>query len=301
MIILLRSKSEDLKDKGRHRTPAEVLVLMLFVLRHWFPKRDFLLAADSGYASHELAGFCSKQEGHLTFVSRFYPDAALYQPPPKKELKASGKRAKSGRPRVKGNKIDTPQETLAKSKERTRVRVDWYGGGQRDVEVLSNTGHWYKAAQGLVEVRWVHVRDLEGTHPDEYFFSTDATMTAQQIIEAYSRRWNLETTFEEMRGYMGLETTRGWCKKTVERAEPMQFGLYTVVVCLYSEMPQEWKQNAQVNWEGKEHQTFSDAITAVRKWLWRRWVFVALGHSEAFEKLPAEFQEIILGGLAPAA
>jgi hypothetical protein len=35
--------------------------------------------------------------------------------------------------------------------------------------VVSGNGYWYKAGQGLVEVRWVYVQDLMGTHSDEYF------------------------------------------------------------------------------------------------------------------------------------
>ena len=147
----------------------------------------------------------------------------------------------------------------------------------------------------------MYVRDLQGTHRDEYFFSTRTSMTAQEIIEAYGRRWNLETTFQEMRSYLKLESTRGWCQKTVRRAEPCLFGMYTVVACLFSQAPRQYKRSCGVDWQGKEHLTFSDAMTAVRKWLWNEWVFRATGNQQAFEKLPEEFRELILDGLAPAA
>ena len=68
-----------------------------------------------------------------------------------------------------------------------------------------------------MEVRWVFVHDLTGTHRDEYFFTTDVGMSAQEVIETYVGRWNEETTFQEMRSYLGLETTRGWKEKTVLR------------------------------------------------------------------------------------
>jgi hypothetical protein len=301
LVVLLRSKKDDLKTNGRHRSPAEVLKLLLFVLRRWFPQRTFLLAADGGYACHDLAAFAARQaDTRLSFVSRFYADAALYLPAPAVKLTAKGKKPK-GRPRVKGAKLDRPQEVVAKTPERTPLVVGWYGGGQRHVEVVEGTGHWYKVGQGLVAVRWVYVHDLDGTHRDEYFFSTNVNLTAQTIIETYGRRWNLETTFEEMRSYVGLETTRGWCQKTIERAEPLLFGLYTVVACLYSLLPAGEKQGVGIRWSGKEQVTFSDAMTAVRQWLWRGWVFRAAGHDEAFAKLSGGFQELILNGLAPAA
>jgi DDE superfamily endonuclease len=300
-VVLCRSEKDDRKERGRHRTPAENLKLILFVLRRWFPERTFLLAADGGFASHDLAEFAGRQQQRLSLVSRFYSAAALYELPPVVVLDAKGKRGGAGRPRVKGAKLDTPEQAVAKAKEKTRLRVSWYGGGERDVEVVTGTGHWYKAGQGLVLVLWVYVNDLTGTHRDEYFFSTDVTMTAKTVIETYARRWNLETTFQEMRSYIGLETTRGWKKETVRRMEPCLFGLYSVVACLFSQLPEAYKQSRGVDWRGKENLTFSDAITGVRKWLWVEWVFEASQQREACEKLPGEFQELILNGLAPSA
>ena len=54
-------------------------------------------------------------------------------------------------------------------------------------------------------------------------------------------------------------------------------------------------------WAGKQDVTFSDAITAVRRWLWREWVFAIPGHREAFEKLSRPFRPLLLHALAPAA
>ena len=150
-------------------------------------------------------------------------------------------------------------------------------------------------------VRWVYVHDLSGTHRDEYFYSTDERMTAKRIIETYTRRWNVETTFQEMRSYIGLETTRGWKKETVLRAAPCLFGLYSVVVCLYLLTPEKYRAKAGVRWIGKQEVTFSDAISAVRKWLWVEWVFASAGQKQTFENLPEDFQEVLLNGLAPAA
>src|SRR5262249_32955197 len=89
------------------------------------------------------------------------------------------------------------------------------GGGRRRRGVVRGVGHGYKAGVGLVAVRWVYVHDLTGTHRDEYFYSTDVTMSPQEILERYTERWNIETTFQELRAYLGLETTRGWCAPTV--------------------------------------------------------------------------------------
>ena len=131
-------------------------------------------------------------------------------------------------------------------------------------------------------------------------YSTDVTLTAQEVIERYTQRWNIETTFAEMRSYLGLETTRGWCARTVLRAEPILFGLYSVVTLMFTLLPESAQEQA-VEWEGKRNVTFSDAITAVRRWLWQHWVFPRLSHDDALNKLPESIRQALLYALAPAA
>ena len=189
---------------------------------------------------------------------------------------------------------------VAKASKRRRLNVGWYGGGRRAVGVVTGTGLWYRSGEGTVPVRWVFVQDRTGTHRDEYFFTTDQQMGPAAVIETYTGRWNIETTFQELRSYVGLGTTRGWCPNTVLRAEPCLFGLYTVVALLYASLPTTYARVRVVDWPGKRDVTFSDAITAVRRWLWQEWVFVIPGHSEAFQKLPPSFRSLLLSGLAPA-
>jgi hypothetical protein len=292
VLVALYRSPKDNKQRGRpHKTPAQLMQLLLRILLRWFPDRQFVFAGDAGYGSHEMAHFAAMTRGRLALVSKFPADANLYEPAPA----YTGK----GRPPKKGAKSPPPHEVVARSK-RTALNVAWYGGGRRDVEVVSGLGHWHKSGVGLVAIVWVYVHDLTGTHRDEYFYSTDVTMTALQVIERYTERWNIETTFEEMRAYLGLETTRGWCQRTVLRAEPCLFGLYSVVALLYWQLPQQGC-DAGVDWVGKDTVTFSDAITAVRRWLWGDWVFATAGHDEAFSKLPEPLRGALLHALAPAA
>jgi DDE superfamily endonuclease len=293
VLVALYRSPQDNQERGRaHKTPAQLMQLLLRLLLRWFPDRQFLFAGDAGYGSHEMATFAQRTKQRLALVSKFHPSANLYEPAPP----YSG----TGRPPQKGAKLPAPQEVVVRS-QRTRRNVAWYGGGRRDVEVVTGVGHWYKAGVGLVPVRWVYVHDLTGTHRDDYLYSTDVNMTAQQIIERYTERWNIETTFEEMRAFLGLETTRGWCAQTVLRAEPCLFGLYSVVALLYWDLPGEAQEQGGVEWEGKTAMTFSDAISAVRRWLWQNWVFGKADHDTPFAKLPEPLRQALLYALAPAA
>jgi hypothetical protein len=296
LVALYRSEEDNRRRGRRHKTPPELLRQLLRVLLRWFPERHFVAAADGNFATHDLARLAAEHPKRLTYLSHFYANANLYEPAPA----VVGKKP-SGRPRKKGRELPSPAQVVKQARRRRRLNVAWYGGGRRDVEVIAGTAHWYQAGQPLVPVRWVWVHDRTGTHRDEYFFTTDVRWSAAQVIETYTGRWNLETTFQEMRSHLGLETTRGWAEPTVLRVAPCLFGLYTVVAALYVQLPARRRRGGVLAWVGKQDVTFSDALTAVRRWLWVEWVFAIPGHGTAFSKLSRPFQQMLLAGLAPPA
>ena len=293
LVALYRPRDKNAKGKRRHKTPADWMRQMLRLVLRWFPDRQLVFAGDGSYGTHDLAVTAARSRCRLTVVSRFYGNAALYDPPRTQKRR--------GRRRVRGVKRAKPETVVAETKSRKRLQVSWYGGGRRDVSVVSGTGHWYQSGAGLAPVLWVHVRDCTGTHRDEYFFTTDLAMELAELIEMYTARWSIEVTFQEMRSYVGLETTRGRSERTVLRAAPSLFGLYTIVACWYAQLPLRQRRERGVQWIGKRDVTFSDAITAVRRWLWQEWIFAIPGHSRIFQKISRPFRAVLLYALAPAA
>jgi hypothetical protein len=291
LIDLYRSADDDRARRRRHRTPARIMCGLLRLLLIRFPGRAFVFAGDSGYGTHEVARLCYRHRARLTLVSKLHPDANLFDPPPP----YNGK----GRPRVKGQRRPKPRAAVAAATAFSRSEVAWYGGGKRRVETLDGTGHWYKGGCGLVPLRWVFVKDATGTHRDEFFFTTDPGLTPAAVIGHYCGRWNIETTFQEARSGLGLETTRGWREKTVLRAGPCLLGLYSVVALLFHALP-EAKRVGAVSWPGKTTVTFSDALCAVRRWLWVEAVLPQAGADEALDQLPTAVRELLLTTLAPA-
>src|SRR5262249_45597111 len=150
------------------------------VLLRWFPQRRFICSADGNYATHDLARLAARAQGRLSYVSHFYADANLYEPPPA----YAGK----GRPSKKGRKLPQPAAVVRATRRRRQLAVAWYGGGRRAVAVVTGVGQWYRGGQELVAVRWVFVQDLTGTHRDEYFFTTDVSMSPAALIETYTGR-----------------------------------------------------------------------------------------------------------------
>jgi hypothetical protein len=219
----------------------------------------------------------------------------LYEPPPPRTCHTIG------RPRVKGQQLASPQAGVANTAQRTRLTVAWYGGRTRDIEVVTGTGHWYRIGEALGGVRWVYVHDGTGTHRDEYVFTTDMTMKPQQMVECYTQRWALETTFQECREYLKLESTKGYSQQTVLRFTPCLFGLYTLVVLLYLPLPRPSGTLRAIFWRGTSTLTVSDMITWVRRALGEPWRFHTQADPQAFSKLSPSLPDTILYALAPAA
>ena len=290
LVALYRSEEEDRRAGRRHRTPAQLMRGLLDVMLRWFPGRRFVFVGDSGFGTHELARYVARRR-RLELVSKLHPEAGLYEPPPPY--------GGTGRPRVKGARLPTPRQAAEQARRR-QLTVAWYGGGTRSVEVATGEGCWYKSGKGLVPLRWAFVRDRSGTHRDEFISTTDRSLDIPEIIGLYTGRWNIETTFQEARSCLGLESTRGRCRATVLRAAPCLFGLYTVVALLYHELP-EGRRIGGVDWPGKEGVTFSDALSAVRRWLWSDWVFAQADEDRAIQKLPPPIREIVYSALATAA
>lgn len=292
LVDLYRSEEDDRRRGRPHRTPAQLTCRLLRLSLIRFPGRRFAFVGDSGYGTHEVARFVHRHRLRLSLVSKLRPEANLFESPPP----YSGK----GRPRVKGDRRPKPREAVAAARQRLAATVGWYGGGARRVEVVTGTGHRYKAGEGLVPVRWVFVHDLEGTHRDEYFYTTDLALDPAGIVTRYAGRWAIECTFQESRAHLRSETPRGRCPRTVLRATPCLLGLYSIVALLYHVLPAA-KRSGGVRWRGKSGATFSDALCAVRLWIWSEGIFPQAGGQFSLGKLPEPLREVLQTALAPAA
>jgi hypothetical protein len=169
LVALYRSPEWARAHGTRHKTPAHLGRPLLARLVRWFPARRCIVVGDTGYGTSATARFCRTHRRQLTWVSKFYRDAALYEPPPPRPHHTRG------RPRVKGQQLEFPQEVVAQTPQRTRLTVAWDGGDTRAIEVVTGTGYWYRIGEDRGEVCWVYVHDSTGTHRDASLFSTDVT------------------------------------------------------------------------------------------------------------------------------
>jgi len=294
LVALYRPEALDQAEGRRHKTAPDLARQLMAVLIHWFPERKFVFLGDGGYASHELARFCHRHRRHATLVSRFHGDARLYAPVPQR-------RRRTGRPPQKGRKLPTPQQVVDR-RALTPATVQWYGGGDRRVQLATDTALWYKAGAGVVPIRWVFVRDVQGTHRDEYFYTTDPLLPGKQMVSWFTARWPIETTFQEIRAHLGFETTRQHVAPSVRRTAPCLLGLFSVICLIYAEHVKSHPRGIrQTLWYVKEEPTFSDAMATVRRLLWQEILLQEPSHRNVFQKLSPKIRTWMLDQLCQAA
>lgn len=89
------------------------------------------------------------------------------------------------------------------------------------------------------------------------------------VLSWFVRRWAVEVTFAEARRHLGVETQRQWSDKAIARTTPALLGLYSLVALRADELHRLRALVVRAaSWYRKEQVAFSDALAAVRRWLW---------------------------------
>jgi hypothetical protein len=238
---------------------------LLLVLRRWYPQRDIVAVADRAYASLKLLESCRKLRKPITFVTRLRLDAALYEPAPPRR---PGQR---GRPRLKGERLPNLSEVAEDPSTLWKpiTVANWYGSGDRTVEIASRMAVWYSTGLFAVPVRWVLMRDPKGEFKTQAPLCSDLRADPQKILSWFVMRWQLEVTFQEVRRHLGFETQRQWSDLAIRRTTPVLLGLFSLITLFaQSRMAQAAGSFRQAAWYHKSHPTFADALALVRKELW---------------------------------
>jgi len=172
----------------RHKKITEWAWQLLVVLRRWYPKREIVAVADRAYASLKLLDRCRSLSKPVTFITRLRLDAALYEPAPARH------RGQRGRPRLKGERLPNLSAVAEDPKTvwKPAKIANWYGSGDRTVEIASETAVWYSTGLFAVPVRWVLVRDPEGGFKTQALLCTDLEADPKKILSCYVMRWQLE-------------------------------------------------------------------------------------------------------------
>ena len=138
---LCPSERFDEKRGRNHLSLAERAARSLLLIKQWLPTRHIVAVGDSSFAVLDLL---HKVRNKVTMVTRLRLDAALYEPAPERTKETMG------RPRKKGRRLPT-LTAIADSGHTIwrRLKVSqWYGEGEREIEIVSNTCVWFHIGRG---------------------------------------------------------------------------------------------------------------------------------------------------------
>ena len=260
---------KDLSKTKRHKTLTKWTCQVAFLLRRWVGgSKKITIVADSAFATYALANTCI--DLNIGLVSRMRLDARTFEFPPEPK--------KRGRKKLVGTRIPSFKQMLEDPDQAWEtLEVDWYNGLRKQVEILSGACLWYGYGIRPVPINWVLVRDPTGRNPPAVIFTTDLEMQYSDMIEVFVDRWQIETTFEEARRHLGMESQRQWSDNAIDRITPCILASYSIINLVALEAINQKNENIPIqttSWYKKEHVTFSDVLAYLRNGLMREKYFL---------------------------
>ena len=264
LTVLAPSARWSNEHDRRHKTVIDWARQAVLQTRRWLPDRRLIVVADASFAALDLIAALRR---HVCLVTRLRIDASLFAPAPPRRA------GQVGRPRLKGRRLPAFKAVLADPQTVwTPITVaEWYGGRPRKLEIVSDIAVWYSSGLPPASIRWVLVRDPSGEREPQSFLSTDLAAKPEQILQWFVSRWRMETTFQEARTHLGVETQRQWSDLAILRTTPALLGLFSLVTVWADQLahaPIGAVSPRTAAWYAKREPTFSDAIAAVRRALW---------------------------------
>ena len=266
LTVLAPSERYAAKHGQRHKKLTDWARQVLLQVARWLPGRRVVAVADSSFSAIALLRDLAP---HLTVVTRLRLDACLCDPPPLRHPR------RRGRPPVTGARLPSLAERLRSRRTPwRRVSLDgWYGQRTRRLDIATGTALWHHPGR-RVAIRWVLVRDPSGEKEPQAFLCTDLDAGPTDILRWFVRRWRTETTFEEARRHLGVETQRQWSDLAILRTTPALLALFSLVTLWANELAAERGPLVEcVRWYRKSLPTFSDALALVRHELWTTQLF----------------------------
>lgn len=281
LTVLAPSERYASKQGRRHKKLTDWARQVLLQTARWMPGRRVIAVADSSFSAIELLRDAGR---HLCLISRLRLDAALYEPAPPRRP------GTTGRPPVKGRRLPSLRQRLEDPATRwCQVSIDgWYGRTERRLDIASGTALWHHPGM-RVPIRWVLVRDPSGGKEPQAFVCTDLDANPVDILRWFVRRWRVETTFEEARRHLGMETQRQWSDLAILRTTPALLGLFSLVTLWATQLRAGQALLPEcVRWYPKHAATFSDALALVRRELWTSPAFAPSRLDRDVPKLSAD-------------
>ena len=239
---------KDVAFQSKH----EQAIAMLCDVAAVFFKSGILVVTDSWFGNNGLWKPLRQKLGKRAhMISRLRSNSTLFDEPP-----VPGKR-KRGRPRKYGNRLGSSSSLACEYKEQAQeYTVNLYGKARTvraydRVVMLGSLKCRVRVIWIFRKTQWVAL------------FSTDLTLSVQEIIEYYGARWKIEACFKELKRDIGSAETQ--TRNSVAVTNHLEFCMMAttltwVYACRLEKTP---SRRHAVN--GRSHFAFSDVRRLVAK------------------------------------
>lgn len=287
LSALTPSKAWCERHSRRYRPATEWARLLLLAVRRWLPGRSIVAVMDGEFAALDLLHALRRS---VVVIARLRQDACLFDPPPAYEGKPGPAPRKGKRQAHLSARVVDPATRWRRVIQASRT--SWRSGGW--IEYAHGTALWYHGGKPIVPILWVLVRYPDGRRDPEALLCTDTQANPRDVLEYFTRRWAMETTYEEARAHLGVETQRQWSEPAVFRTTPLLLGLYTAVTLYMHQNAERLALSPRrAAWYPKPAPTFADALARLRQHLWFERLVISPGSTDMTRPLPPALRGLL--------
>jgi len=185
-------------------------------------KQDILAVGDGGYTNKTLLLALPER---MEFIGRVRKDIKVFLP------------AKKGR-KVYGERLPTPEQLRVDENLKPKFTTCFYGGKVREVRFKEVSGLLWPGGGKRRPLRLIIVMPMPYKPPGcqklkydqpAYLITTDLDSPAQELIQAYLDRWEIEVLHRELKTHVGLGEAQVWSDKSVPRLHPSLVAAYALL------------------------------------------------------------------------
>ncbi len=239
---------KDVAFQSKHGQAVDMLCSVVAEL----PESNILVVTDSWFGNNGMWKPLRQKLGkRVHMISRLRSNNNLFDEPP-----TPGKK-KRGRPRKYANKLGTASSLAREYKGREQeYTVNLYGKA-RTVRAYDRVV-MLKSLKCRVRVVWV-LRKTQWVA----LFSTDLSLSVEEIIEYYGARWKIEACFKELKRDIGSAETQ--TRNSVAVTNHLEFCMMATTLTWVYACRLEKTPSRRHAVKGRDHFAFSDVRRLVAK------------------------------------